>query len=232
MARGRAQIFSGAGITRTASTVLFAPGTPIQTRTGVFTPGPAIQPPASGGTSAPSPNDSAGSGILGDLLNRAGRAAADRLGRELENRINPMPSGGGSIPLSPSGFQPTAGNCPDGRIRIRGQCVDITAALPGGEPLTIPAGGTATMGAFGLPAVTPTIVGQRNGRPIRQCPTGLVLGKDDMCYAGLPNRFRKWPKKAKPPVTAADMKAIRRADRTKTRVKKLAGNVGFTCKKR
>ena len=226
MARGRSAIFGSRSFARAPTPILVASGTPgIPTRTGTFFPGggPAIHPGQSG-TTAPSPNDSSSlfGGIAADLARRAAGAAADRLGAELERRINPpsrreeLVAGG-------------ANGCPDGRVQIGDQCVDPLAFPPGGEPLTIPAGGEARMGAFGLPAVTPTIVGERNGRPIRQCPTGLVLGKDNMCYAGLPQRFRKWPRKRKPPVTAADMKAIRRAARTSERVKRLAGDVGFTC---
>ena len=99
--------------------------------------------------------------------------------------------------------------------------------------------GDAVMGLFGVPALRPAIVGQRtNARgetvPIRQCPPGVVLGKDNLCYAkgSIPNKMRKWPKAAKPPITAADAKAIRKAASAKNRVKKLAGSVGFTCKKR
>lgn len=99
-------------------------------------------------------------------------------------------------------------------------------------------GGQAQMGAFGIPAVAPTVVGQRqsnNGTvPIRECPTGTVLGKDNLCYAkgSIPMKFRKWRPAKKAPITAADAAAIRKADRAKTRVKKLAGAVGFSCRKR
>ena len=236
MARGRAAILSGSSpITRQASTVLFTPPTTIRTSTGIFTPGPAIQPPQSGPITAPSPNDTSASGIVGDLLNRAGRAAADRIGREITSRINPpqsVPStpGGATNPLSPSGFAPDAarGPCPEGRIRVGTLCVDPLAAAPGGRPLAIPAGGDASgMSPLGLYA-EPQVETQTR----LKCPPGLVLGIDNRCYASLPNKYRKWKKKAKPPITASDMKAIRRAAAAQKRVKKLAGNVGFTCKKR
>jgi len=123
--------------------------------------------------------------------------------------------------------------------------VDPTAALPGGRPfvqlangtdVAAPAG-TAVVGAFNLPAMVPQVVGliadhHGQANPIRRCLAGMVLGKDDLCYAGLPNKWRKWPKAARPPVSASDAKAIRRAAASVNRVKRLAKSVGLTTKKR
>lgn len=100
-------------------------------------------------------------------------------------------------------------------------------------------GGGAQMGVFGAPAVQPRAVGQISNdrgevKPILRCPGGTVLGKDNLCYAkgSIPNKLRKWPKAPRPPITRRDAVAIRRAESARNRVKKLAGDVGFTCKKR
>lgn len=120
-----------------------------------------------------------------------------------------------------------------------GTCFDPFNIVPGGAEVfsgpVIGSGdgfGAAVVGAFGMAALIPAIVGEVNGNPIRRCPRGSVLGKDDLCYNKLPKNFRKWPRAARAPVTAGDAKAIRRAESARGRVKKLAGDVGFTCKKR
>lgn len=142
--------------------------------------------------------------------------------------------------------------CPPGwAVGLDGQCAP-GGGLPFGPP-NLPAlpqnpnqlpsqpTGTAVVGAFGLPALVPDIVGTvetRTGerRLIRRCMPGLVLGKDNLCYPrqilGARGRFRKHPAAPKPPVTAADAKAIRQAASATNRVKRLATKVGFTCAKR
>lgn len=139
-------------------------------------------------------------------------------------------------------------SCPDGwqwnpdsqeceTVGIRG---GIERTLPGGRSGTLAdVQGEPVVGAFGMPGVLPAQVGARMDargemRPILQCPTGMVLGRDDVCYmrSSLPRKYRKWPPKRKPPVSAADARAIRQADSAKNRVKKLAQKSGFSCKKR
>lgn len=128
--------------------------------------------------------------------------------------------------------------CPEGQQRIGNRCVrvDFGAIVPGGEPFisTQTAGGVATIGAFGIPAIQPDIVGERNGRPIRSCPPGAVLGKDDLCYmkGSIPRQFRKWKPAPRPVFSAADAKALRRIGTLQKKVKKLAGDANMTCKKR
>lgn len=132
--------------------------------------------------------------------------------------------------------------CPDGfRLDSQGRCV--TAGLPGTIQRILPGGKTGTLsdvqgqavvGAFGVPGLLPAQVGVINGGPILKCPAGMVLGKDDICYVRsvLPRQFRKWPRAPRPPITAGDAKAIRKAEGAKRRVKKLAGSVGFACTKK
>lgn len=127
--------------------------------------------------------------------------------------------------------------CPPGTFNVFGTCLDLQ---PGGETqgegFVVPNGSSGmspVAGRYG-PAYRPSQVGTVNGRPIRRCVPGMVLGRDNLCYEkrAISRSERKWPKAAKPPITVGDAKAIRQADRAKKRVKKLAGDVGFSCKKR
>ncbi len=92
-------------------------------------------------------------------------------------------------------------------------------------------GGQAVVGAFGLPAMAPAIVGQINGRPVRRCRKGSVLGTDELCYpkAVLPPRskFRKWKRPPRPAFSRRDEVAIRRAAGAKDRVLNLAREAGL-----
>lgn len=85
----------------------------------------------------------------------------------------------------------------------------------------------AVVGAFGMPAMVP----EEEMRTTLVCPRGMVLGDDDLCYskAVLPKRskFRKWRGQARPPVSAADARCIRRAAAAKERVLQLAKDVGL-----
>lgn len=100
-----------------------------------------------------------------------------------------------------------------------------------GSPGDVSTGGTAVMGAFGMPAQQAVVIGEIHGRPVRRCNPGLVLGKDNLCYpkGSLPRMYRKWKPAPRPAISAADTKAINRADRAKQRVKRLASKVGYAC---
>lgn len=133
----------------------------------------------------------------------------------------PVAGGGGSF--APQG----SGPCGTGMIKVGNSCVDLGAALPGGDPLISSAGGSPVAGSFGLMAKTP----MTETRVRRNCGRGYVLGIDNLCYPKqlLPRRskWRKWRAAPKPPVSAADMKAIRRAARAKDRVADLGRDVGL-----
>lgn len=137
----------------------------------------------------------------------------------------------GSGSSSGSGFQPAAG-CQPGFEANKSTGVCEFIGSPG--EISTRGGGGATMGMFGAPAVAATIVGEIQGSPIRKCPRGTVLGLDDLCYAkgSIPRKYRKWKPARRAPVTAADAAAIRKAESAKGRVKRLAGAVGFSCKKK
>ncbi len=140
-----------------------------------------------------------------------------------------------------AGPTPDTSPCPGfTSFRVNGVCFDPLAAVPGGAPMISPttettaAGGVAVMGAFGMPALTPMLVGvimDHHGvaQPIRRCIPGMVLGKDNLCYEGssLTRSTRKWPKDKRPPVSVSDAECIRKASAAKGRVKKLAKGVGF-----
>jgi len=89
----------------------------------------------------------------------------------------------------------------------------------------------AVEGAFGMPAMVP----EEEMRRTLVCPRGMVLGDDELCYpkAVLPRRskFRKWRGQARPPVTAGDARAIRKAAAAKERVLTLAKSVGLHASK-
>lgn len=123
------------------------------------------------------------------------------------------------VPTGGGGFEP----CPPGTFRIpgTGRCISPGDAPPGGDPLMFQAGEQAVQGAFGLPAITPT----REQRVHRTCPTGMVLGKDNLCYPrqilSRRSKFRKWRASPRPKVSHADWKAIRKAERIKDKLKDL-----------
>jgi hypothetical protein len=152
--------------------------------------------------------------------------------------------GGGGQSFAPAGQCPSGFTFRNGRCEATGLSGFGQRMIPGGRTGLLPqagAPGEAVMGGFGIPAMLPQEVGEimrTDGSvgPILRCIPGLVLGKDDLCYPrailGRRSRYRKHKLAPRPPISGADAQAIRRAARTKDRVKRLAGEVGFTCKKR
>lgn len=131
------------------------------------------------------------------------------------------------------------GACDPGFVRdqtgicvFQGSPADISTG-PSGPGFT-GSSGQAVMGAFGIPAMLPIIVGNIGGAPIRRCMAGAVLGKDDLCYmkGSIPRQFRKWRPAAKPPMSAADAKALRRIGTLQNKVKGLAKSANLTCKRK
>ncbi len=126
------------------------------------------------------------------------------------------------------------------RVKLPGAGAAVARFLPFGETgfgVSPSDFGEAVIGAFGMPALVPAVVGQIANRVgvisnILRCPRGAVLGKDDLCYNKIPNSFRKWPRAPRAPVTAADAKCIRRAASAKGRVERLAKSVGLKTSKR
>lgn len=131
---------------------------------------------------------------------------------------------------APQSFTNTS-TCPPGTFRVGDKCVNPGAMLPGGVPFTTTPG-AVTPGAFGALSTDAIIVSSVKLR----CPPGLVLGKDDRCYAqgkgGISNRQRKWPAAPKPWLSARDKKLLTKADSIRGKVKTVATTAGFSCKKR
>lgn len=89
---------------------------------------------------------------------------------------------------------------------------------------------------------TPT---DKSGRPVAvhpetterlKCPPGYVAvdldgdGVKDACLLkGTARSMGLWKSRPKPPISGYDARAIKRAERAKKRVKKLAGDVGYKC---
>ena len=141
--------------------------------------------------------------------------------------------GGGGAPALPT-FGPS-GPCGPGQLKIPGTefCIEppIIPTLTGTGETFAPTG-PVTPGAFGALSVDPVMMSTVRLR----CPTGLVLGKDDRCYAqgkgGISNSQRKWPKAPRAIMSAQDGKILRKADAVRGRVKRVAATAGFTCKKK
>ena len=100
--------------------------------------------------------------------------------------------------------------CLPGTIRgPGGLCVDLSAALPGGDPL-FQVGVGAVMGRYG-PAY------QGNSRLVQRttCLPGDIVGNDGLCYPrkSLTNNERMWPRGRQPLLTGGEMRAISIANR-------------------
>jgi len=105
--------------------------------------------------------------------------------------------------------------------------------LPGGETGYYGADFTPTS-AFGMAGFVPQAM--QTQRLV--CPKGYVLfGKEpgmEVCLhkGAMPNKLRKWPKGARPVMTAQDAKTLRRAKALQNKVKRIATGAGFACRKK
>jgi len=145
---------------------------------------------------------------------------------EVKFNVTGEGGGGGGGPITE-----VERECGSGMVRVRGVCVDPSAALPFGDPLFTTAGGNAVAGGFGLPAFTPV----QEQVLTRRCPRRMVLGFDNLCYpkAVLPPRsqFRKWKRPPSPTLSRRDEAAITRAASAKDRVLTLAKKAGLHASK-
>jgi len=178
---------------------------------------------------------------IGDQRGRGGVGGIAELGCDLLSGTarDICLLGAGFLPGGPGGGGDA---CPPGMARVGKTCIDLTALPPGGDPAftptlpTLPGGATmptgqATVGAFGLPALTP----QGVSRVVRKCGRGMVLGIDNLCYPKAVltarSKFRKWRRPPRAPVTRRDVVAIRRAAGARDRVLELAKDVGLSVTK-
>jgi len=120
-----------------------------------------------------------------------------------------------------------ATQCPAGYVWRNGACRrgSVTpVVLPPTPTITTPAEGDfqAVQGAFGLAAMAP----KAETRVHLDCPKGMVLGEDNLCYPKQVLRrnsqFRKWRSGARPPISAADAKMFRRLDAARKKVAEFA----------
>lgn len=124
-----------------------------------------------------------------------------------------------------------------------GQCVPIVQIGGGGSNvpmlppttnITTPAEGAfqAVSGAFGMPAIAPRheFVGRFN------CPKGMVLGEDELCYPKQvlrrDSRFRKWKPGVRPLLTGGQRNNLRKARVSLMKVKEAGSSLGLTVKKK
>lgn len=133
-------------------------------------------------------------------------------GSEAPSTANPVPGGTGSN-LVPTGNG--NGDCP-GLFSIRGpngQCINLGDLAPGGAPALTPQVGTPVAGLYGVGFMPSTVT-----RTVRQCPPGFALGKDGVCYDGLPRSKRAHDPGRRPLLTGGDMNAITRARQAANRL--------------
>ena len=179
------------------------------------------------------PNVGAQSLSLGGLVKGIGRVATGLIPGTLDDAIFEQltrEKARKPVHRAPSGFVGQEDPCPGGfRVPYTNKCVEgpIQDRRPTGTNLPAPIGET---GMFGALSTVPEV----ENRVTFRCPTGLVLGKDNRCYAKgtITNKQRKWPKAPKPPVSRSDAVAIRKAAQARERVKKLAHSVGYSTRKR
>ena len=140
--------------------------------------------------------------------------------------------GTGGVSPCPSGY---AYDTATGQCKREGLVGIGERAVPGGATGYVPAGGSWTSTeAYGTTGVVPQAVASER----LTCPRGYVLyGKQpgmEVCLPKgmMPNKFRKWPKTPNPALSAQDMKTLRRIGTLQKRIRRVAGNAGFTVKKR
>lgn len=145
----------------------------------------------------------------------------------------------GIIPDDGLDFSPSPNGCGAGFIEIDGECI----RMPGGDITP----GRDTPAERGPGAASGLAIPSRVPVSTLKCPrfadgkTGILwmnaLTGEVVC---LPRRtsgrgfglIRKNPPRAKPPMSAADFKQLKRNKRLAEKAKKLAMDSGFTCKKR
>lgn len=182
-------------------------------------------------------------GIFGDIGGTLFGPIGGAIGRGIDTFI-PIGGGDDDLPVEPSpqrprgpqpalpGFGPRGGaNCipPFRRDPITGDCKIFLGEQPGPDipaPPSNGAGGFQSVNGLFGPGVMPAVVGSRTRQdgsvaPIRQCPTGFVLGTDEVCY-DKPARWahRKHRPGPKPLLSPGEVSAISKAASAAGRVKK------------
>lgn len=166
-------------------------------------------------------------GAAEDLLEGAIGGAVGGLSERIRRSVAGIGGSAGGAPL----VQPEpSGDCP-GIFSVKGpdgRCINLGDLAPGGDPAITQQQGNAVAGAFGLPALTPVVAGnisRMDGStgPILRCPSGMVLGRDNLCYPKAvlrrSSKYRKWKPGRRPLLTGGERNAISTANRLRGRVK-------------
>jgi len=99
------------------------------------------------------------------------------------------------------------------------------AAVAPASQVALPA--LAVVGAFDMPAIVPLAL----QRVTLDCPPGMVLGMDDLCYPSAVlrrnSRFRKWRSPPRPTITRRDERALGRIDAVRKDIKTLGKKAGL-----
>jgi len=98
------------------------------------------------------------------------------------------------------------GACDDPRL-VRDP-VTRNCLFPGSPAGAAAFEGNATLGQYGAGMVAGSVI-----RDVAVCPKKHVLGDDGVCYKGLANRNRMYPKGRAPLLTGGEMRAITTAGR-------------------
>ena len=158
---------------------------------------------------------------------------ATGLGRKGPRKVT---TGGGTRLVG--GSQCPAGTVPvDGECRVTGIRGTVERILPGGKTGVrdpVPSTRTPMLDDFGVPAVTPMVVGtitRKDGTvgDILRCGPGEVLGKNDLCYrrGSIPPGLRKWKPARKPPISAKQWRMLQGASTAENRAKEVAQKAGW-----
>lgn len=105
---------------------------------------------------------------------------------------------------------------------VTGKCEFFVGDQPGAEPGGV-GGGQAVAGAFGMPAIMP------DAEPITRldCPAGMVLGRDNLCYPKevlrRDSKFRKWRPGMRPILTGGERRGIAKARRSTNKARVAVG---------
>ncbi|HIA04392.1 MAG TPA: hypothetical protein EYN66_21285 [Myxococcales bacterium] len=120
-------------------------------------------------------------------------------------------TGGGPVATMPPPGCPPGYKLENGVCKKLGVIGAIQQIIPGGQTGTVAPGaqiGQAVMGQYG-PALVPTELAST----ISKCITGMVLGKDGLCYnkRDITNKERLWPRGTRPLLSGGDRKTLRKA---------------------
>lgn len=129
-----------------------------------------------------------------------------------------------------SRFPRSIARCRPPNQMIDGICQRPLPGLIGAAQRILPRGATGfeaqfqvTQGAFGMPAMVPEAV---SGVTLR-CPSGFVLGDDELCYPKAVlrrnSRFRKWNPGARPILTGGERRGIAKAKRSTNKARTALG---------